>query len=283
MNKLSEGELSVCNATGVLPGDFARIKRDESDGSKDDATFGLSAVELDMCKRMGLTPKAFAAAKTSDHESARLNSVFGLTAEELTVCRITGVSPAAFASCDSARTPHKVDAAQPFAVAAVAFALPEQPGTTIDIQFTPSGDFRPADGRSMSVAAWRIDATIAARVIQRAAERVTPAVVDYEHQTLRKEENGQPAPAAGWIRSLHWREGKGLYGRVELTQRAREFIAANEYRFFSPVFKFDRQTGEVESIEMGALTNHPALDGMEPISLSAAATRRLLTRHLEER
>ena len=32
------------------------------------------------------------------------------------------------------------------------------------------------------------------------------------------------------------------------------------------------QTGEVLAIEMAALTNHPAIDGMEPLALRAAAT-----------
>ena len=31
-------------------------------------------------------------------------------------------------------------------------------------------------------------------------------VIDYEHQTLHKEANGQPAPAAGWMHGLRWIE-----------------------------------------------------------------------------
>ena len=69
----------------------------------------------------------------------------------------------------------------------------------------------------MDVPAWRINAAIATRVI---AEHnpTQPPVIDYEHQTLHKEANGQPAPAAGWIHGLRWLDGKGLYAEVELTQ-----------------------------------------------------------------
>jgi len=159
------------------------------------------------------------------------------------------------------------------ALAACAFALPA-PGADnlIQLQVTPAGEFKPTDGRPMKVPAWRINAAIASKVIERFNARKRPLVVDYEHQTLRKEENGQPAPAAAWMTKLDWREGKGLYATTELTARAREQIAAGEYRFFSPVFTFDRTNGDVLDMRMGAFTNDPAIDGMEPLALRAAAT-----------
>lgn len=159
------------------------------------------------------------------------------------------------------------------ALAACAFSLPAiGEGNLIEIQLTPAGEFRPSDGRAMTVPAWRIDAAIASRVISRFQARKNPPVVDYEHQTLNKETNGQPAPAAAWIKALTWREGQGLFATVELTQRARELISANEYRYVSPVFAFNPSTGDVLSIEMAAITNNPAIDGMEPLALRAAAT-----------
>lgn len=141
----------------------------------------------------------------------------------------------------------------------------------VEIQVTPAGAFRPADGRPLPVDHWFIDAEVAARVIERFRRRATPPVLDYEHQTLNAEKNGQPAPAAGRFRDLLWREGEGLFARVELTPRARQFIADGEYRYFSPVFFFSEATGEVLALQMGALTNNPALDGLAPIELRAAA------------
>ena len=141
------------------------------------------------------------------------------------------------------------------------------------MQVTPAQDFTPADGREMDVPAWRINAAIAARVIA-AHNAAQPPVIDYEHQTLHKEANGQPAPAAGWIHGLRWLEGKGLYAEVELTQRARSLVDAREYLYFSPVFEYAKATGDVVRVLMGALTNHPAIAGMDAINLLAAASAR---------
>ena len=108
------------------------------------------------------------------------------------------------------------------ALAACAFALVPGADTTIEMQLMPAGDFRPSDGRTIPVAHWHIDQAVASKVIGRFAARKNPAVVDYEHQTLHKETNGQPAPAAAWIKGLVWHEGRGLFGTVELTARARQ-------------------------------------------------------------
>lgn len=140
----------------------------------------------------------------------------------------------------------------------------------VDMQLTPAADFKPSDGRAMSVPAWRIDAAIAAKVIARFQKRRSLPVVDYEHQTLLTATNGQPAPAAGWINALEWREGSGLWARVRLTERAAAHVAAGEYRYVSPVFAFDVKTGEVLGILHAALTNNPAIDGMAALASRAA-------------
>lgn len=144
------------------------------------------------------------------------------------------------------------------------------------VQYTPAGHFLPADGRQMDVASWYIDATLAAQVIARHTQRGQPSVIDYEHQTLHKEKNGQPAPAAGWLHALRWVEGRGLFGEVEWTEDAKAQIEAKAYRYFSPVFEYDKTSGDVLAIHMGAVTNHPGLHGLEPLSLLAAATAAFL-------
>lgn len=157
------------------------------------------------------------------------------------------------------------------AVAVCAFQLPKLEDGSVWLQFTPAGEFRPSDGRPLDVPAWRIDAASAAVVIARLAARKTPPVIDYEHQTLKKEQNGQPAPAAGRILEAEWRDGSGLWIRAELTPRARQMIEDGEYLYFSPVFSYAAD-GTVLAILMGALTNDPAIDGMEPLARRAAAT-----------
>lgn len=159
------------------------------------------------------------------------------------------------------------------ALAACAFELPKVgDGNTLAVQLTPAGDFKPWDGRELKVPAWHIDQALASAVIDRFAARANPRVLDYEHQTLHKEKNGQPAPAAGWITGLEWRDGQGLFGTVALTARAKAAIVAGEYRYISPVFTYDAVTGAVLDIQMAALTNLPAIDGMQPLELRAAAT-----------
>ncbi len=159
------------------------------------------------------------------------------------------------------------------AVAACSFSLSAPTAdNVITLQVTPAGNFKPRDGRQMKVPAWRIDAAIASSVIARFQAKKTPPVLDYEHQTLWKEENGQPAPAAGFFRSLEWRDGEGLFAQVELTARAAQYLADGEYRYFSPVFIFDPVTGDVLDLQMGALTNNPAIDGMHALGERAAAT-----------
>ncbi|SIQ96260.1 Mu-like prophage I protein [Aromatoleum tolulyticum] len=148
------------------------------------------------------------------------------------------------------------------------------PAAGAEIQLLPAGVFRSADGsgRPAGVAGWKLDALTAARVIQAAAARETPLVIDYEHQTLHAEKNGQPAPAAGWFHGsgLQWREGRGLYATdVEWTARARNMIGDREYRYLSPVIDWDDKTGDILALRMAALTNNPGLDGMTAVALSA--------------
>lgn len=159
------------------------------------------------------------------------------------------------------------------AIAACTFELQ---ALGVAIQLFPAGAFKARDGRPKDVQAghWYIDAQIAAKLVAKLATRGTDLVIDYEHQTLNSETNGQPAPAAGWFQgvALEWRDGLGLYAtQVDWTEKAAGFIAAKEYRYLSPVFSYDTQTGEVLDLIHVALTNYPALDGMASLPALAAA------------
>lgn len=139
-------------------------------------------------------------------------------------------------------------------------------GVPTEIQLLPDGLFRASDGRPADLAGWQMDAAIAAPLLQQAAGRANPFLIDFEHQTLLTKQNGQPAPAAGWFSALAYREGSGLWATgVAWTPRAAAMIAAGEYRFISPVFTFDAQ-GRVTRLLHAALTNDPALDGMAAVA-----------------
>lgn len=141
-----------------------------------------------------------------------------------------------------------------------------------EIQLMPAGEFRAKDGRPTNAPSWHLNAALAQKLIAASASRGTPYVIDYEHQTLHAATNGKPAPASGWFSQLEWREGAGLFAvGVEWTAAASAMIAAKEYRYISPVITYDLD-GAVTGLLMAAITNNPAIDGMDGVLL-AAATR----------
>lgn len=140
-------------------------------------------------------------------------------------------------------------------------------------QVLPAGEFAARDGRPGPGKTWKLNDeqghALAARVNAVAAQ--TEIVIDYDHQTLHAVQNGQPAPAAGWMSRVEWLDGKGMFADVGWTAPAKRRIDDREYRYFSPVITWDDDTGEVTGLLLGALVNYPALTGMEPVMAQLAA------------
>ncbi|WP_140918447.1 phage protease [Limnobaculum xujianqingii] len=154
-------------------------------------------------------------------------------------------------------------------IAALTFELQDAGNT---IQLLPAGKFRATDGRPFECDDWFIDADIAASLIAKAQAKANRLPIDYEHQTLKSAQNGKPAPAAGWFKQMEWRDVVGLFAiDVDWTADAAKMIAAKEYRYISAVFIYDKTTGRVIEVLHAALTNTPALDGMEEVTLAAAS------------
>lgn len=136
---------------------------------------------------------------------------------------------------------------------------------SVRIQLLPFGRFRSsADNRPTDAEHWILDDTNGFAIAQQANARINDLVIDYEHQTLYKEQNGQPAPAAGWIESVVYISGKGLFADVVWTNKAASMIQAKEYRYISAVFIYD-SNGYVLKLLHAAITNCPALDGMDEL------------------
>ncbi len=153
------------------------------------------------------------------------------------------------------------------AIAACTFQL--KAGET-RIQLFPDGKFQALDGRPGDVPGgfWLMDQAAADQVIAAARARQNDYVVDYEHQTLLSAENGQPAPAAGWLKGTEFEyvPGEGFFANnPDWTTKAAGFLDADEYRYFSPVFHYDPATGRVQHFYHGALTNDPGLDSMAAV------------------
>ncbi len=141
-----------------------------------------------------------------------------------------------------------------------------------NIQLTPSGYFRAIDGRPTEkslIEGWYVNENIANNIINKLTKRQNPIVVDYNHSSLIE---GHEAPAAGWIKKLFWQEG--LRAKVEWTERASRSIKEKEHRFISPVFVYESETGHLKELINAALTNTPALDGMDEVALSRLAQKR---------
>lgn len=174
----------------------------------------------------------------------------------------------------------KMPRSQSVAFAACSFAL-DANGV---VQLLPAGQFRSRDGRPAECAAWLTNAEIAAKLIADIAALANPVVIDYEHQTLLSAENGQKAPAAGWFTAdgMEWREGEGLFAKVEWTETAKLHIDAKEYMFLSPVILYDKKTGAVKKILNAALTNNAAIDGMEEVSARLTASLTQETSSMDE-
>jgi|GEM_PF-348827 phage I-like protein len=122
------------------------------------------------------------------------------------------------------------------------------------IELLPAGVFHGRDGRGP----FRLDDPAAVIAATRALRMEAGIPVDYDHATDFAAPNGQPAPAAGWIRELQVRDG-ALWGRVEWTERAARAILAHEYRYISPVFQYSRADGKVIRLLRAGLTNNPNL------------------------
>ena len=91
--------------------------------------------------------------------------------------------------------------------------------------------------------------------------------IDYDHSFAE----GGSSVAAGWIKELV-RKGKSLFARVKWTDKAREQISAEEYKYISAEFSEDwaDERGDKHGFTLLAagLTNRPFLKGMTPVALS---------------
>lgn len=95
----------------------------------------------------------------------------------------------------------------------------------------------------------------------------TDLPIDYEHQTLGgayASPSGQ-APAAGWIKNLDAEPALGIFAEIEWTEAARRLIADRQYRYLSPVAIIRRADRRLVALHSAALTNKPAIIGMQPI------------------
>lgn len=113
--------------------------------------------------------------------------------------------------------------------------------------------------------------------------------IDYEHQSFAHHNTRADGlrPAAGWIGALQIRDDGLWAANVTWTDRARDLLASGEYRYFSPVlFWADEDCTRLAALGPVALTNDPAMRGVQPLAASqpdARAEIESLRRELAQR
>ena len=164
----------------------------------------------------------------------------------------------------------------PPAIAVLRSALPAGPAgaagaAPTSLRLIPAGPFRAPDGRPADAPAWQLDDETAARLVADMAARQSARYIDYEHATLHAKTKGTEAPAAGWFAALEWHPETGLMATgIQWTERAAAFIAAQEYRYISPLFSYEPGSGRVLQLLGASLTNDPGLDGLTDLAALAA-------------
>lgn len=155
-------------------------------------------------------------------------------------------------------------------IAACAMSLSSESNRLVII---PEGEFRGIDGRPFDAPCWCLTQQRGEQIVAALSNRQIDMVIDYEHGTLKAAQTGEPAPASGWLKPNGWEyvPGVGICStQFEWTDKAKGFIASEEYRYLSPVFMYT-STGEVTRLLHVALTNTPNLDNLPEAHLAAAA------------
>ncbi len=122
------------------------------------------------------------------------------------------------------------------------------------VQLIPAGPrIVGRDGRE-----WLFDDQAATDVLAAFDAGQVKLPIDRNHAQELRAPKGEESPAAGWIESLSVEAGS-LWGQVIWTDRGRNEVAAREYRYLSPAFDYDPETGRVSRLASAGLTNSPNL------------------------
>lgn len=87
--------------------------------------------------------------------------------------------------------------------------------------------------------------------------------IDFDHHTLAAG-SGVKAVSAGWF-GLELRDGELWATNVRWTDEGAADLRAGRYRYFSPLFDFEADTGRIKKLINNALTNTPALYDIEAL------------------
>jgi phage I-like protein len=107
------------------------------------------------------------------------------------------------------------------------------------------------------------DDVAAASVMEAYGRRKVDLTMDYEHQAMADPPIEAPASCSRWVPQI--RNGELWATEVKWTPRAYGYLANGEYRYFSPAFAYEKDSGRVTEVLNVALTNIPAMRGIAPL------------------
>ncbi|MFD2012959.1 phage protease [Acinetobacter vivianii] len=147
----------------------------------------------------------------------------------------------------------------------------------------PEGIFRSEiDGRPYDAPHWILTPERGHLIAAALNQREIDTVIDYEHATLKSKNNGEAAPAAGWLLAggFIYKEGVGLCSsKFDWLEKAKAHIEAKEYKYLSPVFLYN-SAGEIITLINLALTNTPAIENLQ--AKIAAAAQEFFAQNLQD-
>jgi phage I-like protein len=118
-----------------------------------------------------------------------------------------------------------------------------------------------------------VDAEGAAMMVESFERQGVQLVVDFEHQTLGGAYSAPDgrAPAAGWVTRIFYEVGRGVSALVKWNSKTREAIREGAYGYVSPVLIVRKNDLKAIGLHSVALTNKPAIAGLERIAASQNA------------
>lgn len=129
-----------------------------------------------------------------------------------------------------------------------------------EFQIFPAGEARTKRGT------FAFDEVAAESVMNAATEHGADFSIDINHQSLNPNPANplEAAKAAGFFR-VELRDGALWAVNVRWTEVAAAAIRAREFRFISPAVGIDPESGRLTHLINIALTNVPAMNGLEPL------------------
>jgi phage I-like protein len=143
-----------------------------------------------------------------------------------------------------------------------------QPGLRT-VRLAPWGLVKSASGDFL------IDEQSAEAIVAEFNRRGVEVPVDVEHASLDETRRAEDRAAIGWITRVWGEPSRGLYALVRWTERGRALIQSGGFQYLSPTLLVRKSDRRAVAVDSAAITNRPAIKGMEKLAASRASDTKL--------